>query len=71
MEIERLQSKHAQAISACFHAVYGDSYANGLFYDVDELAREIRAGRLCRQREAPLHCSRPDGHGGMLLVRVA
>lgn len=47
MEIERLQSKHAQAISACFHAVYGDSYANGLFYDVDELAREIREGRLC------------------------
>ncbi len=47
MEIERLQPRHAQGISACFRAVYGASYANGLFYDVDELAQEIRAGRLC------------------------
>ena len=31
-EITRLEATHAPQIKACFEAVYGDSYANELFY---------------------------------------
>ncbi|MEQ8857603.1 MAG: GNAT family N-acetyltransferase [Pseudomonadales bacterium] len=46
LEIRRLDAGHAAAIVACFTRVYGDSYANGLFYDASALATEIGSGRL-------------------------
>ena len=46
LSIQRLGAAQAQAISECFARVYGQSYANGLFYDVPVLEEEIRSGRL-------------------------
>ncbi len=45
--IRRLEPANAAAISACFQRVYGTSYGNPLFYDVDALAEAMRAGHLC------------------------
>ena len=47
MIVKRLTSLHAPAISDCFRRVYGESYANELFYDVERLARALGEGSLC------------------------
>ena len=47
MEIKRLKAGDALAISACFRRVYGESYANEIFYDVERLADALVAGTLC------------------------
>ncbi len=44
--IRRLTPDDAQAIAACFRRVYGDTYANGLFYDAAALADAMREGVL-------------------------
>ncbi len=46
MIVTRLTSLHAPAISDCFRRVYGESYANELFYDVERLARALADGSL-------------------------
>jgi hypothetical protein len=46
LQISRLQPGDASAIVACFRNVYGDSYANGLFYDPRALAQAMEAGWL-------------------------
>ena len=45
--IERLTPQHAAAISDCFRRVYGETYANELFYDLPALATALEEGRLC------------------------
>jgi len=45
-QISRLRAVHAPLIVDCFRRVYGDSYANELFYDVSALARALADGRL-------------------------
>ena len=44
--IRRLQPEDATAIVDCFRRVYGDSYANELFYDPAALAEAMRQGRV-------------------------
>ena len=44
--VRRLAAEDAAAIVDCFRRVYGDSYANELFYDQRRLPRRIGAGRL-------------------------
>lgn len=44
--IVRLAAADAAAIVDCFRRVYGDSYANELFYDAAALARALAAGRV-------------------------
>ena len=46
LTIRRLGAEHAPAIAECFRRVYGNSYANELFYDVPALVDELKAGRL-------------------------
>jgi len=46
MEISRLGPDSAAAVVDCFRRVYGDSYANELFYDVEGLAESMRRGRV-------------------------
>lgn len=45
-QISRLDAKHAPAIVDCFRRVYGESYANELFYDAAALAAALREGRI-------------------------
>lgn len=46
MNITRLGPGDAQRIVDCFRRVYGDSYANELYYDTSALAAAIAAGRV-------------------------
>jgi GNAT superfamily N-acetyltransferase len=46
VKIRRLAPRDAPAIVACFRRVYGESYANGLFYDPARLATAIAEGRI-------------------------
>ena len=46
LEIIRLEPADAPAIVRCFQRVYGDTYANELFYDADALAAAIESGRI-------------------------
>jgi GNAT superfamily N-acetyltransferase len=45
VKISRLDPTDAAAIVDCFRRVYGESYANELFYDPRRLAEEMAAGR--------------------------
>lgn len=45
-QITRLQADDAARIVACFRRVYGDSYANELFYDSEALASGLKNGRI-------------------------
>lgn len=45
VKISRLGPDHAWRIVDCFRRVYGDTYANELFYDGHRLAAEMAAGR--------------------------
>ena len=45
--ITRLQPEHAAAVVDCFRRVYGDTYANPLFYEAAELAQALATKRLC------------------------
>ena len=47
MDIERLTPNQALAISDCFRRVYGDSYANEIFYDLERLSEALENGHLC------------------------
>jgi GNAT superfamily N-acetyltransferase len=44
--IRRLDPKHATAVVDCFRRVYGESYANDLFYDPAALAAAMQAGSI-------------------------
>ncbi len=44
--IVRLGAEHSAAIGRCFRRVYGDSYANDLFYDTQALTEAIAAQRV-------------------------
>jgi GNAT superfamily N-acetyltransferase len=44
--ISRLGPEHAALIVDCFRRVYGESYANELFYDVEGLAGALSDGRI-------------------------
>ena len=44
--IQRLTPAYAAAVVACFQRVYGDTYAEGLFYDNEEMARRLADGSL-------------------------
>jgi GNAT superfamily N-acetyltransferase len=44
VKISRLGPDSAAAVVDCFRRVYGDSYANGLFYDVEGLTGALRSG---------------------------
>ncbi len=46
VSIRRLQPEDAAAIVSCFRRVYGDSYANELFYDVAALTEALQEGRV-------------------------
>ena len=46
MHVQRLTPAHAAAISDCFRSVYGESYANEIFYDLDGLAAALQSGNL-------------------------
>jgi len=46
VNVSRLRPADAAKIVACFHRVYGDSYANELFYDTEKLAAAIAAHRV-------------------------
>ena len=46
VNVTRLRPSHAAAVVDCFHRVYGDSYANGLFYDAAQLADAMSNGRI-------------------------
>jgi hypothetical protein len=46
LEISRLEPGQAAAIVDCFKRVYGDSYANEVFYDAGALADALRTGRI-------------------------
>lgn len=45
-EVQRLSPDNAEAVVDCFRRVYGDSYANGLFYDSQTLADAMTNGRI-------------------------
>ncbi|XOV82708.1 MAG: GNAT family N-acetyltransferase [bacterium] len=45
--IQRLSPADAQGIVACFQRVYGDTYAEGLFYDAQQLRNKLANGSLC------------------------
>lgn len=45
-EVSRLGEQHADRIVACFRSVYGDTYANELFYDAGKLAQALSSGRV-------------------------
>ncbi|MEM6999189.1 MAG: GNAT family N-acetyltransferase [Pseudomonadota bacterium] len=47
MKIERLNAAYALQIQECFHRVYGDSYANELFYDLAGLTNALQSESLC------------------------
>ena len=47
MNIARLTPSHAPAILDCFRRVYGDSYANEIFYDLGRLSTALETGNLC------------------------
>lgn len=47
MIVKRLIPSHAPAIADCFRRVYGESYANEVFYDVERLAEALAGGTLC------------------------
>ena len=44
--IRRLTADDAEAVVNCFHRVYGDSYANALFYDVARMRDAMVSGAL-------------------------
>ncbi len=46
MKVQRLYQQHAPLIVACFHQVYGDSYANTQFYDAERLRQLMDSGAL-------------------------
>jgi hypothetical protein len=46
MEISRLGPSDAEQVVDCFHRVYGESYANELFYDPIGLGKAMAAGRI-------------------------
>ena len=46
IRILRLHKADAPGIVDCFKRVYGDSYANELFYDPDALSQAIAVGRV-------------------------
>lgn len=46
MEISRLEPVDAGQVVDCFRRVYGDSYANELFYDPDALGEAMATGRI-------------------------
>ncbi len=46
MNIRRLQPEDAAAVVDCFRRVYGDSYANELFYQPERLAEGMRERRV-------------------------
>ena len=47
IDVLRLTADHAPAIRDCFEQVYGNTYANGVFYDTSALAEAIAlAGAL-------------------------
>ena len=46
VNVTRLSPSHAAAVVDCFHRVYGDSYANALFYDAAQLADAMTDGRI-------------------------
>ena len=45
--IQRLTAGHADAIIGCFQRVYGNTYAEGLFYDRAEMEAKLAEGSLC------------------------
>ena len=47
LEILRLSAQHAPLICDCFQRVYGNTYANDLFYDPVMLARQMSKQRIC------------------------
>ena len=47
MDIKRLTPNQATAISDCFRRVYGDSYANEIFYDLERLSEALENESLC------------------------
>lgn len=47
LRIERLRPEHAAQIVQCFHRVYGNSYANVLFYKSEALAEAIADAAVC------------------------
>jgi len=46
IDIVRLQPSQAESVLACFRKVYGDSYANETFYDVDALRFAMTEERI-------------------------
>ncbi len=46
LTVRRLGPEDAEAVVGCFQRVYGDSYANELFYDPAGLAEAMREGRV-------------------------
>lgn len=47
IHIERLNASHAAQIQECFRRVYGESYANELFYDLERLRSALDNETLC------------------------
>lgn len=63
MEISRLDSSDAEQVVDCFRRVYGDSYANELFYDPVALGEAMAEGRI--------GCVGAKDDGGRVMAHMA
>ena len=65
--IQRLTAGHADAILDCFQRVYGNTYAEGLFYDSAQLNARLTEGSL-RSVGAVTESGQVIGHMAMTIV---
>ncbi|MCR9259316.1 MAG: GNAT family N-acetyltransferase [Pseudomonadaceae bacterium] len=65
--IQRLTTEHAAAIVNCFQRVYGNTYAEGLFYDSAEIEARLADGSL-RSVGAVTESGQVVGHMAMTIV---